>query len=55
MAYGVLAVVAGPIATRGGGVSATLHAGQFCLLPASLADTAIEAAAGTRFLLVEAG
>ena len=51
----VLAVVAGPIATRGGGVSATLHAGQFCLLPASLADTAIEAAAGTRFLLVEAG
>ena len=51
----VLATVAGPIAIRGGGVSATLHAGQFCLLPASLADTAIEAAAGTRFLLVEAG
>ena len=51
----VLAAVAGPIAVRGGGVSATVHAGEFCLLPASLTDTAIDSPAGTQFLLVEAG
>ena len=51
----VLAAVTGPIAVRGGNVSATLHAGEFCLLPASLTDTAIDPAAGTQFLLVEAG
>ena len=51
----VLAAVAGSIAVRGNGESATLHAGEFCVLPATLADTAIEAAAGTRFLLVETG
>ena len=51
----VLAAVAGPIAVRGGGISATLHAGEFSLLPASLTDIAIDSPAGTRFLLVEAG
>jgi mannose-6-phosphate isomerase len=51
----VLAAVAGSIAVRGSGVSAKLHAGEFCLLPASLTDTAIVAEPGARFLLVEAG
>jgi len=51
----VLASIAGPIAVRGGGVSETLNAGDFCLLPASLTDTAIVAEAGARFLLVQAG
>jgi mannose-6-phosphate isomerase len=51
----VLATVAGPIAVRGGGVAATLQAGDFCLLPASVGDAAIDAGTGTRFLLAEAG
>ena len=51
----VLAAVAGPIIVRANGVSATLQAGEFCLLPASLTDTTIDAAAGAQFLLVEAG
>ena len=51
----VLAAVTGPIAVRGGGVSATVRAGEFCLLPASLTDTAIDPAAGTQFLIVEPG
>ncbi len=51
----VLAVVNGTVAVHGGSVSATLRAGDFCLLPASLTDTAIAAPAGARFLLVEAG
>ena len=51
----VLAAVAGPITVSGSGLSATLQAGEFCLLPASLSDTAIRVTAGTRFLLIEAG
>ena len=50
----VLAAVTGPIAVRGGGESAMLHAGEFCLLPASLTDAAVDIPAGARFLLVEA-
>ena len=51
----VLASVEGTIAVRGGGLMETLGAGEFCLLPACVPDTAIEARAGARFLLVEAG
>ena len=51
----VLAAVTGPLTVRGGGVSATLRGGEFCLLPASLTDSAIDSPAGTQFLLVEAG
>jgi mannose-6-phosphate isomerase len=51
----VLGAVVGPIVVHGSGVSATLQAGEFCLLPASLTDTAIDASTGGRFLLVEAG
>jgi hypothetical protein len=51
----VLAAVAGSIVVRGGGVFATLHEGEFCLLPASLTDAAIDSPAGTQFLLVEVG
>jgi mannose-6-phosphate isomerase len=51
----VLAAVEGPIVVRADGVSATLQAGEFCLLPARLTDTAIDAPAGGRFLVVEAG
>ena len=51
----VLAAVAGPVTVTGGGVSATLRAGEFCLLPASVGDAAMEAGRGARFLLVEAG
>jgi mannose-6-phosphate isomerase len=51
----VVADVSGPMVVRGGGVSAALRAGEFCLLPASVGDAAIEAGHGARFLLVEAG
>ena len=51
----VLAAVEGAITVRGGGLKETLNAGEFCLLPACVQDTAIEARAGARYLLVEAG
>ena len=51
----VVAAVAGPVIVHDGRVSATLRAGEFCLLPASVGDATIESAPQTRFLLVEAG
>jgi mannose-6-phosphate isomerase len=47
----VVAVTGGSVTVRGSGRSASLHAGDFCLLPASVADGAIDAAPGARFLL----
>ncbi len=51
--FRVLAVTAGAISVRGGGMSETLRAGDFCLLPAGLEDTSVDAAAGSRFLSIE--
>jgi mannose-6-phosphate isomerase len=51
----VLAAVEGAITVRAGGVAQTLAAGDFCLLPAGVPETTINANAGARFLLVEAG
>jgi mannose-6-phosphate isomerase len=51
----VLASIAGSVTVGGNGVSTTLRAGDFCLVPASLRDTSVAAEPGARFLLVEAG
>lgn len=51
----VVAVTSGALAVRGGGISASLSAGDFCLLPASLGDATISAATGARFLMAGAG
>jgi mannose-6-phosphate isomerase len=51
----VLACVAGTLVVSGGGRSEPLRAGDFCLVPASVADISIQAQTGARFLLVEAG
>ena len=51
----ILAMIEGSAGVHGGGVTTMLRPGDFCLLPASVPDTAIEAAAGARFLLVEPG
>ena len=51
----VVAVVAGRIRAQGGGESAQLGAGQFCLLPASLTGGTLAAEYGATFLVVEAG
>ena len=52
----VLAAVTDPITVDGGGVSAALHAGQFCLLPAGARRTPPSNLQPARqFLLVEAG
>ena len=50
----VVACVSGRVEATGGGVSQTIAAGDFCLLPASVPDIAIEASSGARLLLVEA-
>ena len=49
----LLACVLGSVGVRGSGVAVALQPGDFCLLPAGVADIAIEAAAGARFLLVD--
>lgn len=51
----VVACVEGMVVARGSGASALLRPGDFCLLPAAVDDAALEASAGARFLLVEAG
>ena len=51
----VVACVDGSVVARGSGTAVTLKAGAFCVLPAGIADPAIDARAGARFLLVEAG
>lgn len=51
----IAACIEGPVNVQGGGVSESLRAGDFCLLPASVRDAGIGAAAGARFLLVEPG
>jgi mannose-6-phosphate isomerase len=51
----VLACVGGTLAVSGGGRLDRLRAGDFCLLPAGVADIVIQGEAGARFLLVEAG
>ena len=51
----VIAVVRGQILLQGGGVEATLGPGQFCLLPASVADARIASEPQSAYLLVEAG
>lgn len=51
----VLAVVEGRLTVSGGGIACDLQAGQFCVVPACLRETAVAAPAGTRFLIVHAG
>ena len=51
----LLACIVGSVGARGNGVAVALQPGDFCLLPADVTDVAYEAAAGARFLLVEAG
>jgi mannose-6-phosphate isomerase len=51
----LLACIAGSVGARGNGVAVPLQPGDFCLLPADVTDVVLEAAAGARFLLVEAG
>ena len=51
----VAACVNGPVNVRGGGIRETLNPGDFCVIPASVSDAAIEAGKGARLLLVEAG
>jgi mannose-6-phosphate isomerase len=51
----VLACVDGSVTLRGGGMSDTLQAGDFCLLPAGVADAMVSAETRARLLLVEAG
>jgi mannose-6-phosphate isomerase len=50
----VLAVAEGSLKVTGGGVLQALEPGQFCLLPASVADAQLAAEAGSAFLLAEA-
>lgn len=51
----VIAVVDGRVRASGGGVSADLDAGQFCVLPAALPQPTLAAEYGATFLVVEAG
>jgi mannose-6-phosphate isomerase len=51
----VFSCVAGSATVRANGMSERLHAGDFCLIPASVADTLIICAPGAEFLMVEAG
>jgi mannose-6-phosphate isomerase len=51
----VVACVDGSMTARGGGVSARLRAGDFCLLPATVYETVVEASPGAGFLMARAG
>jgi mannose-6-phosphate isomerase len=51
----VIAVVRGDVLVEGSGVETPLEPGQFCLLPASVADARISVEPASAYLLVEAG
>ena len=51
----VVAAIDGSLVVRGGGVSAPLQAGDFCLIPASVADATLQASDGARFLMAGPG
>jgi mannose-6-phosphate isomerase len=51
----IIAVVDGRVRASGGGVSESLGAGQFCLLPATLTAPTVAADTGSTFLHIEAG
>ena len=51
----VVAVVSGRVRADGGGVSANLGPGDFCMLPAMLPHPTLAAEYGATFLVVEAG
>mgnify|MGYP003342365794 CR=1 FL=1 len=51
----VIAGVDGTLTVHGAGESVAIGAGEFCVLPASVDDPAIEAEAGSSYLLVTAG
>jgi mannose-6-phosphate isomerase len=51
----IVASVQGQMSVRDGARGQTLAPGQFCLLPAALNDTSIEAAQASAFLVVEPG
>jgi mannose-6-phosphate isomerase len=51
----VLGCVRGRVTVQGGGMSHGVVAGQFCLLPARMADASITAEAGATFLVAEPG
>ena len=49
----VVACVAGAITAQGGGSEVALRAGDFCLLPARMADVSLVTASGATFLVTE--
>ena len=51
----VIACVRGRVTAHGGGLSQDIRAGQFCLLPARVADASITADTGAAFLVAEPG
>ena len=51
----VIACVRGRLTVRGGGISQEVAAGEFCLIPARVADPSIAADAGAAFLVAEPG
>lgn len=51
----LIACVTGRLDLTGEGVTATLHAGQFSLVPAAVREAVLTARSDTRFLRVEAG
>jgi mannose-6-phosphate isomerase len=51
----VLAAIGGAMVVRGGGITASLHPGDFCLVPAAVTDASIQASAGARFLMARTG
>jgi mannose-6-phosphate isomerase len=51
----VVAAVDGSVVVRRGDVSVPLQAGDFCLIPASVADATLHASAGARFLMAGPG
>jgi mannose-6-phosphate isomerase len=51
----IVANVERQLVVNGGGVGVALTPGQFCLIPASIADVTLRAQGGSTFLIVEAG
>ena len=51
----VVACVTGTVTARGGDATATLHPGDFCLLPARMPEVSMVTEGGTSFLVTEPG
>ena len=50
-----VAAIGGSLVVHGGGVSAALQSGDFCLIPANVADATLQASGGARFLIAGPG